>query len=106
MTPPRAEEYCCEDKIRESEVVRRSVCSEEGAVNAAIKPAINAVGKGKYFAEVNTIPEEFKDSVEQNGKCDSFRSGSGSASGRQFNVINGFTQEDASLAPFEPMAGS
>ena len=93
--------------IRESaEGIRRSVCSEEGQVNAAIKPAINA--GGKYFAVINAIPEEFKDSVEQNAECDSFRSGSGSgsASGRQFNVLNGFTQEDGSRAPFEPVAGA
>ena len=104
VTPLREEEYR-ESKIRESvEGIRRSVCSEEGSVNAAIKPAINA--GGKCFAEVNAIAEEFKDSVETNAKCDSFRSGSGSANGRQFNVINGFTQEDGSRAPFEPVASA
>ena len=89
-----------ESEVRESMVMRRSVCSEEGSVQA-IKPAINA--GGKCFAEVNAIPEEFKDSVEPNVKCDSNRSGSGSASGRQFNVLNGFTEEDGSRAPFEPV---
>ena len=92
-----------ESQVRESMVLRRSVCSEEGSVQA-IKPAINA--GGKCFAEVNAIPEEFKDSVESNVKCDSNRSGSGSASGRQFNVLNGFTEEDGSRAPFEPVLGA
>ena len=92
-----------ESQVRESMVLRRSVCSEEGSVQA-IKPAINA--GGKKFAEVNAIPEEFKDSVESNVKCDSSRSGSGSASGRQFNVLNGITEEDGSRAPFEPVVGA
>ena len=76
---------------------------EEGSINA-IKPTINAVGK--CLAEVSAPQEEFKDQAENNARCDSFRSGSGSASGRQFNVIGGFTEEESSQAPFEPEKGA
>lgn len=101
------------EEIRESEgsINDRgsALALEEGSINA-IRPAINA---GAKCLSAVKAEEEFKDSAEPvvNAKCDSYRSGSGSGSGRQFSVINGFQSleqfEDGNQEPFasvvEPM---
>jgi len=74
-----------------------------------IRPAIN-IG-AKCLSDFKGA-EEFKDSVEPvpNTKCDSYRSGSGSGSGRQFSVIHSFQTpdyiEDGNQEPFATVEGA